>query len=270
VGKETIDFSCPLFLYLLILRQHDLHYEKYFAWITSAHSESAIAYLCKEYDLLEIPTAESRQCEALQLSKPVIHIPPSVWSGNCYRQGSWFRSSPLFEHHLFVANRPFNWGNGNYAIQPVVSGTIQVVDIQNPPEPTPEEYLPLLNMPEFLMRVPQEWWHLLDREKPIFTRFFPSKGITLNFDDILKIHSANHAQFIVPIEKALRTVQFREKVVPVSLFRSDLICSACMELFGVLGSHHSQMLLKNCPGLKYVRLDQNQYFLVTLNPYGES
>ena len=238
-------------------------YEKHFVWIAPADLDRILALLRAQSQLATIPIAEARQCEALQPGKSLVHVPPSVWSANCVRQGSWFRASPLADCHLFVGNAPFSWEDPSLA--PVLSGSIRIMRVTPPPEPTPTEYLPLLEQPAFTSTVQEEWWHLLDREKPVFERFFQSKKVLLSLEDILKIHSANHAHFLAPSDRFIRWVEMEGSRIPISLFRADLICSACMELFGIIGRQFGRMLIKNCPGLKYVRLGAEEYFDVHIH-----
>ncbi len=79
--------------------------------------------------------------------------------------------------------------------------------------------------------------------------------------EFLEYHSANHANFLLKMEDVRILKEYDGAMIPCSLFPSIFICSACLELFGVIGRHLPKKILKNCPGLKYLQLSDNEYFL---------
>jgi hypothetical protein len=60
-------------------------------------------------------------------------------------------------------------------------------------------------------------------------------------------------------------IELDNESITCSLFPSKYICSACMELFGVLGRHIPKKAIKNCPGLKYAPLAPDEFFLVEIS-----
>ncbi len=234
-------------------------YVKHFYWVDVACVEAAIDEVKLSLHVPSIPRARQRPCEALNPSFPVVHVPPEVWSASCYRQASWFRTSELKDGHLIVANATLSIPDA------ILSGKITKIVGSQEPIASRAGYLPLLSSPEFVHRSPAEWFHLLDREIPVFKSFLGRIGAHVELDEFLEKHSANHAHFLQPAEKVLVTIEHEYERIPCSLFPSEFICSACMELFGVIGSHLPKKALKNCPGLKYAPLGAGEYFLVEIS-----
>jgi len=234
-----------------------IDYIKHFYWIPSDKIDSALEVIRKNSGKTKITQAKLRQCEALQKSKKITHVPPSVWSENCYRQGSWFRTSDLKNYHLIVSNEKLD-------IIALLSGKITRILISDYPEMSKEAYLNLLKTKEFKARAPEEWFHLLEREIPLFQNYLANNDVKLDLSDFLDMHSSNHANFLFPKGENPLVVDHKNEKIACSLFPKVFTCSACLELFGVLGRHLETMILKKCPGLKYVELAENEYFLVEI------
>jgi hypothetical protein len=233
-------------------------YVKHFYWINAEQIDAILEYVKRSLHAPSIPHARQRPCEALNPTFPVMHVPPEVWSANCYRQASWFRTSDLKDGHLIVANTALTIPDA------ILSGRITKIMQSQVPADSRQMYLPLLTSPEFVRRAPAEWFHLLDREIPIFKSFLDRIDAHIELDEFLERHSANHAHFLQPVENLLVTIEHEHERIPCSLFPSEFICSACMELFGVIGPHLPKKALKNCPGLKYAPLGAGEYFLVEI------
>ncbi|NMC04694.1 MAG: hypothetical protein GYA24_05750 [Candidatus Lokiarchaeota archaeon] len=233
-------------------------YFKQFTWIGEDHLEATISVVKSQLNLQSLPRARSRPCEALNPVFPGMHVPPAAWSDTCSRQASWFRTSRMRTWHLVVTNAPVSIPGA------CLSGTIKRIFIERLPVVQRPDYRRLLDEPEFKRAAPAEWFHLLEREIPVFKAFLERKGACMDLDAFLEMHSANHAQFLVPRGKVLSTVEHEGERIPCSLFPSTFICSACMELFGVIGSHLKKKAVMNCPGLKHVSLGPGELFLVEI------
>nr|MDO8088239.1 hypothetical protein [Candidatus Sigynarchaeum springense] len=231
---------------------------KFFYWVDANHVEAILDKLNSWLQVQSIPRARQRPCEALNPAFPVIHVPPDVWNATCYRQASWFRTSDLKDKHLLVSNTALSISLA------ILSGRISKITGPSVPIISRSQYISLLKTPAFIKRAPPEWFHLLDREIPVFKAFLDRIGVHIDLDEFLEKHSANHAQFLQPLGSVLATIEHEDRQIPCSLFPSSFICSACMELFGVLGSHLQKKAVKNCPGLKYAPLGPDEYFLVEL------
>lgn len=233
-------------------------YRKFFYWINSENIETSLDEIRIQLNLDSIPQAKLRQCESLHANNSIMHVLPETWSRNCVRQGSWFRSSPKRNDHLIVANQslPFLQSSmmGEITLEKFFESPTNCINSQKIHE--------LINSSIFKQQAPIEWFHLLDREIPIFTEFLRKNNQTLTLDEFLTYHSANHAYFLQSTNQMDHFIVFEGKNIPCSLFETVFTCSACMELFGIIGAHHGSMALKKCPGLKYVDMQSNE-FLIT-------
>jgi len=232
---------------------------KHFYWVEAARVEECVEAVKKSLHLSSMPRARQRPCEVLNPAFPIMHVPPETWSANCYRQASWFRTSELNNSHLVVSNTPLR------IVTCQLHGKITKISCSNAPSISTSTCRSLVQSTEFLQRVPTEWFHLLEREIPVFKSYLDRIGESNSLDELLDKHSANHAQFLQPLEKITCKIEVDHEPIPCSLFPSKYICSACMELFGVLGSHIPRKAIKNCPGLKYAPLDPREFFLVDIN-----
>lgn len=234
-----------------------MKYQKFFYWVSPKDIEQVLE-ICKQVlKKDQIPEPRESPCEALYLHSQVMHVPPAIWSKRCYRQGSWFRTSQYAPLHLIVSNSALELP------QSVKKGAIEVITVEDRPGLTKEEYFKLLKTKEFKKRAPDEWFHFLEKEIPAFQNYIDRKQLGLTLDELLEMHSANHANFLLPEGKNCLRVDYKGKSLACSLFSEEFICSACLELFGIVGDHLPKMIIKKCPGLKYVNLAHNEYFLVS-------
>jgi hypothetical protein len=233
-------------------------YQKFFYWVSPKDLGSVLESCKQVLKKDQIPEPRESPCEALYLHSQVMHVPPAVWSKRCYRQGSWFRTSPYASLHLIVSNSALELP------QSIKKGTIEIIEVENCPSLTKEKYLDLLKTKEFKKRAPNEWFHFLEKEVPGFTNYIERKQLGLSLDELLEMHSANHANFVLPEGKTYLKIDYKGESLACSLFSEEYICSACLELFGVIGDHLRKKVIKKCPGLKYVNLDSKEYFLVSM------
>ncbi len=256
--------------YLLAVELFNVDYQKYYYWVNPSTYEANIEQLLIKFPDLKIKYAESRQCEALYPSYSIVVVKPEVWSANCYRQGSWFRTSELKDMYLIVSNHPLEF------LTAQESGKIRLVKLTNIPEFRMDESFfrkieTLTNHPRLKERAPQEWFHLLDREVPLFEAFIRSRNLGVDLNTFLKIHTAGHALFLVN-DKAIgnytKIPDDPDQEIPCSMCPEEFICSACLEIFGVLGRLHKKLLVKRCPGLKYLKMERNEYLLISKDSNG--
>ncbi len=230
-------------------------YKKYFYWVEEKAVKQTKHEIQTQIAPKRISTAKLRQCEALWHGKEVVHVPPDVWSAKCIRQGSWFRSSENSAHHLFVLNSPCDLSSV------VFGGTIELIEIQDFPSFSFERLKPLLETDVFKERAPEEWFTLLEHEIPMFRQFQELNNIDLPRETFIEYHSLTHANFLQNPENAAQ-IEVDGKSYTCSLFPKEYTCSACLELFGILGRHHGEIITMKCPGLKYVNLPPKHYLLV--------
>ncbi len=249
-------------------------YWKYYYWINPSDYEPSLEKIASKFPDLKIRYAESRQCEALYPSYPLMVVRPEVWSANCFRQGSWFRTSELKDKYLVVSNQPLDF------LDPLESGNITLKKLDKIPDFRLDDAFlkrieDLINHPQLKERAPQEWFRLLEKEVPLFEGFIRSRNLGVDLSTFLKIHTAGHALFIIDEkeygnyievnevqESPQGSPQRKDGEIPCSMCPEEFICSACLEIFGVLGRKHKKLLVKRCPGLKYLKMGRNEYLLI--------
>lgn len=235
-----------------------MKYQKFFYWVSPQDIEPVLEEFKRVLEKDQIPEPRERQCETLYYHSQLMHVPPSIWSKQCYRQGAWFRTSPYAKDHLIVSNSALDLP------QAIRKGVIEIIKLENPPNLPKDQYLELLEKKSFIERAPEEWFHFLEREIPTFSSFIERKQLGLSLDELLECHSANHANFLLPQGQNYGMVAYKGEDVACALFPEEYVCSACLELFGVLGDHLQKLIVKKCPGLKYVNLERNEYFLIKI------
>lgn len=233
-------------------------YQKYFYWVSPKDIEGVLESVKQQAKKDHIPEPRERPCEALYSYYQVMHVPPAAWSKQCYRQGSWFRTSQYATLHLIVSNSALE------VPQSVKRGTIEVIKVENCQNLTKERYLELLKMDTFVKRAPKEWFNFLEKEIPAFQSYLDRRRLGISLEELLEMQSANHANFLLPAGENYQRVDYKGESLACSLFSEEYICSACLELFGVIGNQLPKMIIKKCPGLKYVNLADNEYFLVSI------
>jgi len=233
-------------------------YQKLFFWVNQENIERDLDEIKRRLKIDKISTARERQCEALSPNIKIMHVPPEVWSKSCYRQGSWYRSSIYSKNHLLVSNFDLSFLNS------VKAGVIKKIMIDTYPNLQKEKWMQLLETNSFLNRAPREWFRLLEREVPAFKNFIDRNRMNVSIEELLNMHSANHANFLLPRGDTFLKYLYDGEDIPCSLFQQNFTCSACLELFGVLGDQLQKKIIKKCPGLKYVTMNENEYFLVLL------
>lgn len=264
------DLALTETFYLFAVEIFIVDYQKYYYWVKPSAYETNIEKITMKLPDVKIRNAESRQCEALYPSYALVVVKPEVWSANCYRQGSWFRTSELKDMYLIVSNQPLDFLTADE------SGKIAIVKLANIPDFRLDESFirkieALNNHPRLKERAPPEWFHLLDREVPLFEAFIRSRNLGVDLTTFLKIHTAGHALFLIEekdIGNYVKIPNESDQEVPCSMCPEEFVCSACLEIFGVLGRSHKKLLVKRCPGLKYLKLERNEYLLISKNSNG--
>ena len=204
--------------------------------------------------------ARQMVCELLHPKREGGIAPPEVWNKNCRRQGSWFRASKHNGEILVVTNSPLE-GRPGIKIIPT--------DFKLPRRPGPEEIQALAELPAYRQKEPPAWQTIDDFDREQF-RLFRQGLLKLGlanqeeaeekFESAFPGHCANHANFIEP-----RFFLERErKTIPYSIGSTLQVCSACVQLFGLLGDQFDEKLVVLCPGaVVFTGLPRDQYFSVT-------
>jgi hypothetical protein len=225
-------------------------YQKHVHWLDPAEHGDALAEMRR--DKKRVTRAKHYACEALYPRREAVLVEPGVWDLACRRQGSWFRSSRRRSQSLFVTNHPLNefplWGTVTFA--PF-----------HPPRLAADEDVVQMTGHRCAREVLPEGWGLFsDWELQALHQYLASEGIDRSLQEVFSYYTANHLNFVFP---RFFVPGSSSPVVPYSIQRTALVCSACVEIFGILGEEYPVKYLAPCPGLKYVNLAPTQYLRVT-------
>ncbi len=111
-------------------------------------------------------------------------------------------------------------------------------------------------VPEVL---PAGWGEFSPWETQAIGRFLEEQGKERSLQEVFFYYTANHVNFIFPSFFASNR---DHPVIPYSIQETALVCSACVELFGILGESCPVKYLAPCPGLKYVKPPEGAYLRV--------
>lgn len=213
-------------------------------------------------------------CRVLDPSRPVSFAAPESWNfGFCRRRGSWYRESPRSGQILI--------GNA-FPIDRLPGGTVITDSDFSPPRlPSREEQKKLIESEKYRSGKPDEWERVSRREIIDMFRGFKSmgtrevarlmkqmkpRGLTgmakaaFLFRRIFLTNCANHANFMDP----RYSVETEGEIIPYSISDNTLyICSACAEMFNLVGNEYRVKMVVPCVGAAlYGFLEVNRYYRV--------
>ncbi len=228
-------------------------FRKHIYWLDPVAQGDALAEFRK--DKKRVYRAKHTPCQALYPRREIALVEPGIWDLQCLRQGSWYRSSHRQGQSLVVTNQPLNgltpWGD------------VTLEDFHPPRIATDEDVVSMLRdvrVPEIL---PEGWGSFSPWEVQNINAYLAAEGIDRSLQEIFSYYTANHLNFVLP---RLFFQENQGPVIPYSIHRTALVCSACVEIFGILGEEYPVKYLAPCPGLKYVKPTPSQYLRVTCAP----
>jgi hypothetical protein len=232
-------------------------YKKYYYWLDSTSLKTLKGSLKKlDIELIE----ETRiPCRVLRTSIEIGCVASPAWEGFCKRRTSWYWNSEKAENFLIISNRPLDLPTSKSW------GTMTESNFRPDRFPTPEEIAQLIQSKEYQKEKPSAWDNSDLSEKDFYRRWFERHGINgpFDFEKILMIHSANHANFLNP--KFFVTKGSAK--APYSIADSIHVCSSCLEFFNILGSQWALKYVVPCIGaVQFAHLPADQYFEVTTRP----
>lgn len=207
--------------------------------------------------------ARRMMCELLHPKREAGIAGPEVWDRTCRRQGSWYRNSDRAGKVLYVGNDPI----------PGAAGTSIAPSDLDPPTrlPTDGEIEKLIASPEYQEKKPVDWDDINPWDIAQFQQFrqglhkmgkATDEELREEFMSVFPFQCANHANFISP-EFFIGESGQR---IPCSIAPTMKICSACLELFGLVGADFPEKMVFLCPGAVMVTgLPRDVYFFVKEN-----
>lgn len=222
---------------------------KHIYWLDPVEHRDALAELRNENKL--VYRARHTPCQALYPRREVALVEPAVWDLQCSRQGSWYRSSRRNGQTILVTNRPMD------AFVPW--GCLTLEDFRPPRMATDEDVLELLSHARAPSLLPLGWGIFSPWEVQAILTYLAAEKIDRSLQEVFSYYTANHLNFVFP---RLFLQEEGGPVIPYSIHRTALVCSACVEIFGILGEDYPVKYLAPCPGLKYVKPPSSQYLCV--------
>jgi hypothetical protein len=234
-------------------RGDDRKYQKYVYWLSGSEERDFRDRLLARG--IKVKTVRGVVCPALDRSASVSSISPKTWNQTCARQGNWYRTSDKNERYLIVSPEPIGDLDGRCV------AVITASAFTPPRLATAAEEAEMARDPSLKRHIPDGWYRVRYGEKKAFLRWANHIGSTAGgFRALFLAQTANHANFISP---RFFVWDNHGNAVPYSLDRSAHLCSCCLELFQVIGSHFKKKLVAPCPGaVRFARLDPDRYFLV--------
>lgn len=220
---------------------------RYIAWL-SAQDASTLREMLKSHGT-KIHDIGGKPCKALRPSKGVSFVAPEVWDADCKRQGLWYRQSKKAGLVLVVA--PEVLGKYGVAIELAVSLT----EVKPPRQATAEDVRVLMEGEAIRKLIPEGWSHKSAESKKkdmAAARRWGSQHT--DWDELHRLQTAGHANYVVPrlyvVEKGCR--------VPVPIADTAHSCSACLELFNILGEAFPKKYVTPCIGaVIYARMEKD-------------
>lgn len=227
-------------------------YCKYIYWFEQELPQALKGYL--EKNRLKLYRARERPCEILYYRRAAALCPPQAWSRACRRQGSWYRESDRTGTHLMAFNEPLPESLGSLVCRITIEKFIP------PKRASRKEAEVLVQQAEFQRKIPKGWDRFDPKEEETLKAYYQSLNLNIPLEEAFLFYSANHANFIKPLFFEKR----KGEIVPYSIEDTPLLCSACVELFGILGQAFRNKFVRKCPGLYYVDMEPDECFRVEM------
>jgi hypothetical protein len=207
---------------------------------------------------LKVKEVHGMPCITLRPAKRTALVAgPEVWSGLCRRQGSWYRQSAWAGRHLLVVPMRL----------PGMTGvSIRESEFQAPSLPGEKELIELAGSDAYRRLRPKEWEEVSPEDIKQIMGFrerlaihLSGVALTESFEHLFLHHCANHANFLAP----RFFVEEDGHSAPYSIACTARVCSACVEIFDVLGSEHRVKYVVPCPGaVTFAGLPADRYLRI--------
>jgi len=202
---------------------------------------------------------EARKAICVPLAKTVEigFVPRDGWErySLCRRQLSWFDSScPYYGQVLVVSSKKIEEIDREPAV------VIREYKFRPASVPDRSGQLRLIERESYQKARPEAWEDIAGEDPEFHERWLKIMGIRgVTYEELFITHCANHANFIDPAYFARENGQ----AVPYSIAKTTHVCSACLELFNILGSQFSKKRVVPCPGaVLFAGMAPNRYYEV--------
>ncbi|MCJ8499593.1 hypothetical protein [Desulfatitalea alkaliphila] len=183
-------------------------------------------------------------------------VVPDTWRKTrlCQRPLSWYWDSPMAGRYLIVSDK----GLDGFGLSPQI--LLRKTGFRAPRLPDRGQQLQLIQRSSYRNAKPAAWDDLSAEDPSQQEKWMRIMGIRgQRFDELFITHCANHANFLEPAY----FVESSGEIVPYSIGQTNQVCSACLELFNVIGAAYRRKLVVPCPGaVIYAGLPVNRYIEV--------
>ncbi len=224
-------------------------YRKHIYWLDPRTHQGLIDELAK--DKKNVYKAKHHPCESLYPRRERVLVVPGIWDMQCRRQGSWYRASSRKGLFLLVTNQPFD------TLEP--RGILTIEPFEPPRTASDEDVLEILSDERVPALLPEGWGLFSPWELQAIHRYLLGEGIERSLQEIFSYYTSNHVNFVYP---RFYLDGPDGGIIPYSIQKTALVCSACVEIFGILGEAFPLKYLVPCPGLKYVKPEPGRYLRV--------
>jgi hypothetical protein len=227
-------------------------YCKWAAWTDADHAQILIGELAARGHRV-YQTAKA-VCVPLSMQITIGLVLPEAWNAPlCRRPCSWQRHSPLAGRYLWISDQDLS----PFGLMPQIK--ITAVAFKAPQLPDTAAKQALIARESYRRAKPVEWDDLAAEDPAQRQRWMRVMGVRAKrFEDVFLTHCANHANFI----EAQYCLRDGESIIPYAIGPTKEVCSACLELFNVLGTAYPRKLVVPCPGaVIFAGLPVNRYLL---------
>ena len=201
---------------------------------------------------------EGKKAVCTPLSKRIRigFVPPDAWGRNelCKRPLSWYWASSRVGMILVISSFDLE----PYGLLP----QIRLRDSKFRPKVLPDESVKqkMISGAAYKKAKPRQWEDIDSEDPSVQEKWLKIMGIRgVTYKELFISHCANHANFIDP---SYFIYENGEKV-PYSIGKTNYICSACMELYNIIGADFRKKLVVPCPGgVLFAGLPVNRYIEV--------
>ncbi|MBW1780457.1 MAG: hypothetical protein JRL30_06925 [Deltaproteobacteria bacterium] len=202
---------------------------------------------------------EAKKAVCVPLSKRIDigFVPKSGWSRYplCRRQLTWFNPDcPYYGRILVISSNKIEEIDANPDI------TISEHKLKRPKLLDRTEQLRLIERKSYQQTRPKAWEDISGQDNGFQEKWIKIMGIRgITYDELFITHCANHANFLEPAH----FIKEDGQIVPYSIAKTTHICSACLEIFNIIGSQFKKKLVVPCPGaVLFAGMASNRYYEV--------
>lgn len=237
------------------LQKKKAAYQKYVYWLE--HRDFLALKSILDQKGIAMTEAKKAVCVPLARSVQMGFVAPDAWQKYelCKRQLSWYRSSSHAGQALVVSSFELD----EDGLRP--EAVIKQSRFRTSSLPGREEKLRMIESPKYQQAKPREWENIASEDPDLHDKWLKIMGVRgVSYEEVFISHCANHANFIEPVY----FINNNEGIVPYSIAKTSHICSACLELYNIIGSDFRKKMVVPCPGaVLFAGLPVNRYLEVT-------